>query len=239
MKLHYRYFCTVAAVGLGLSLTPVSVAAQTAGGAQSPTGGAQGPGGMQNPQNPGGMQNPTTMPSTAGAQSSGDQNTDAGSQKMAKSPDVAFVMKAAQGGLAEVQLGKLAAEKAGSPDVKSFGQMMVDDHTKANDQLKAVAQKENMTIPTTLKPKDQALYDKLQNMSGADFDKTYVKAMVKDHQEDVKEFQKEASKGKNEQVKQFASTTLPILQTHLDKIKQIQSGMKGKGGGAAGTASGS
>jgi putative membrane protein len=190
-------------------------------------------GGMQNPQSPGGMQNPTT-PSTMGTQSE-NQRMDTGSQQMAKSPDVAFAMKAAQGGLAEVQLGKLAAEKAGSADVKSFGQMMVDDHTKANDQLKSVAEKENITLPTTLKPKDQSLYDKLQNMSGPDFDKAYVKAMVKDHEEDVKEFQKEADKGKNEQIKQFASTTLPVLHTHLDKIKQIQSNMKGKGGAASGS----
>ncbi|HEY1213895.1 MAG TPA: DUF4142 domain-containing protein [Bryobacteraceae bacterium] len=166
--------------------------------------------------------------------STADQTTDSGSQKMAKSPDVAFAMKAAQGGLAEVQLGKLAAEKAGSPDVKSFGQMMVDDHSKANDQLKSVAEKQNITLPTTLKPKDQSLSDKLQGMSGADFDKTYVKAMVKDHQEDVKEFQKESQKGKNEEIKQFAATTLPVLQTHLDKIKQIQSSMKGKGSTASG-----
>lgn len=228
MKLNYKSFCTVTAMGFALSLNPACFGAQTAGGAQSP-------GGMQNPQNPGaapnagGMQTPSTMPN-----STADQTMDSGSQKMAKSPDVAFAMKAAQGGLAEVQLGKLAAEKGGSPDVKSFGQMMVDDHSKANDQLKSVAEKQNITLPTTLAPKDQSLYDKLQGMSGADFDKTYVKAMVKDHQEDVKEFQKESQKGKNEEIKQFAATTLPVLQTHLDKIKQIQSSMKGKGSAASG-----
>ncbi|HSU30430.1 MAG TPA: DUF4142 domain-containing protein [Bryobacteraceae bacterium] len=225
MKLNYRSVCTVAAMGFALSLNPASFGAQAAGGAQSP-GGMQNPSGAQNPNaapTPGGMQNPTTMPNST------DQTMDSGSQKMAKSPDVAFAMKAAQGGMAEVQLGKLAAEKAGSPDVKSFGQMMVDDHSKANDQLKAVAEKQNITLPTTLNAKDQSLYDKLQGMSGADFDKTYVKAMVKDHQEDVKEFQKESQKGKNDQIKQFAATTLPVLQTHLDKIKQIQSSMKGKG----------
>jgi putative membrane protein len=234
LNLNYRSFCTVTAMGFALSLSPLCFGAQTAGGAQSP-GATQNPSGMQNPQSPGaapnagGMQTPSTMPN-----STTDQTMDSGSQKMAKSPDVAFAIKAAQGGLAEVQLGKLAAEKAGSPDVKSFGQMMVDDHSKANDQLKALAEKENITLPTTMKPKDQSLYDKLQGMSGEDFDKTYVKAMVKDHQEDVKEFQKESQKGKNEQIKQFAATTLPILQTHLDKIKQIQSSMKGKGSTASG-----
>lgn len=157
---------------------------------------------------------------------------DSGSQKMASSADTAFAMKAAQGGMAEVQLGKLAAEKGGSEQVKSFGQRMVDDHSKANDQLKSIAEKQNMTLPTTMNAKDQALYTKLQNMSGTDFDKTYVKAMVKDHEEDIKEFKKEADKGKDEQLKNFASTTLPILQSHLDSIKGIQANMKGGGSGS-------
>ncbi len=166
------------------------------------------------------------------AQNSSDQKMDSGSQKMAKSADTAFAMKAAQGGVAEVQLGKLAAEKAGSPDVKSFGQMMADDHSKANDQLKAVAEKENMTLPTTVNAKDQALYNKLQTMSGSDFDKTYVKSMVKDHEEDIKEFKKEADHGSNEQIKNFASTTLPVLKGHLDKIKGIEANMKTSGSGS-------
>lgn len=166
------------------------------------------------------------------AQNSSDQKMDSGSQKMAKSADTAFAMKAAQGGMAEVQLGKLAAEKAGSPEVKAFGQQMVDDHSKANDQLKEVAEKENMTLPMTMNAKDQALYNKLQTMSGSDFDKTYVKAMVKDHETDIKEFKKEADHGKNEQIKNFASTTLPVLQGHLDKIKGIQANMKSGGAGS-------
>ena len=171
-------------------------------------------------------------PVSSAAQNSSDQKMDSGSQKMAKSADTAFAMKAAQGGVAEVQLGKLAAEKGGSPEVKAFGQQMVDDHSKANDQLKAVAEKENMTLPTTMNAKDQALYNKLQTMSGANFDKTYVKAMVKDHEEDIKEFKKEADHGKNEQIKNFASTTLPVLQGHLDKIKGIESTMKSGGSGS-------
>jgi putative membrane protein len=131
--------------------------------------------------------------------------------------------------MAEVQLAQLAAQKGSSPDVKAFGQQMVDDHTKANDQLKSVAAQENMTLPTTLDAKDQALMTKLQGMSGADFDKSYVKAMVKDHQQDIKEFQKEANSGKDPQIKNFASQTLPVLQQHLSRIQSIQSNM---GGGA-------
>jgi putative membrane protein len=208
-----------------LALAPVAAFAQRPGApAQAPS--AQQPGSQ--PGNNPSMQQP--MPShnqTANTQ------TDTGSDKMMKSPDAKFAMKAAQGGMAEVQLGQLAAQKASNPDVKAFGQQMVDDHTKANDQLKSVAAKENMTLPATLDSKDQALYTKLQNMSGADFDKMYVKSMVKDHQEDVKEFQKEADKGKDPQIKNFAAQTLPVLQQHLSKIQSIQSNMGGGTGASS------
>ena len=150
---------------------------------------------------------------------------DAGTKKMMSSGDSAFAMKAAQGGLAEVQLGKLAADKASNPDVKAFGQQMVDDHSKANDQLKSVAQQENMTLPTELNAKDQAMYDRMSKLSGAAFDRAYVKDMVKDHEMDVKEFQKESTSGKDDNIKNFASQTLPVLQGHLDKIKGISAKM--------------
>ena len=163
----------------------------------------------------------------ANAQNTSNQHMDTGSQKMMKSPDAAFAMKAAQGGLAEVQFGQLATQKASNPDVKAFGQRMVDDHTKANDKLKTVAQGENMTFPESLGGKEQAEYTKLQGLSGPSFDREYVKCMVKDHEEDVKEFQKEADSGKDPQIKSFASETLPILQDHLSSIKNIQSNMSG------------
>jgi putative membrane protein len=152
-----------------------------------------------------------------------DQKMDSGSNKMMKSTDAKFAQKAAQGGMAEVQLGQMAAQKGTNADVKAFGQQMVDDHTKANDDLKSVAAKENMTLPTDLSAKDQALQSKLQNLSGEQFDRAYMKAMVKDHEEDVKEFQKEANNGKDPQIKDFASRTLPILQGHLDKAKSVDS----------------
>lgn len=150
------------------------------------------------------------------------QQMDHGSQKMMKSADATFAMKAAQGGMAEVQMGQLAAQQGESADVKAFGQKMVDDHSKANDQLKGVAQQENMTLPTSLNAKDQAEYTKLQNLKGAAFDKEYVRDMVKDHEEDVKEFQKESTSGSDPQIKNFATETLPVLQQHLSMIKNIQ-----------------
>ncbi len=164
------------------------------------------------------------------AQDTSSQQMDNGAKKMMNSPDATFAMKAAQGGMAEVQMGQLAAQKAVTPDVKSFGQQMVDDHSKANDKLKSVAEAENMTLPTSLNGKDQAEYTKLQGLSGTDFDREYVRDMVRDHQMDVKDFQKEANSGQDPQIKDFAQQTLPILQEHLSKIKSIQSTMSGGSG---------
>jgi len=177
--------------------------------------------------------NPSLQQPMPNENQNSNTQADSGSNKMMKSSDARFAMKAAQGGMAEVQLGQLAAQKASNPDVKAFGQRMVDDHSKANDQLKSVAAQENMTLPATLDSKDQGLYTKLQGMSGADFDKMYVKAMVKDHQEDVKEFQREADKGKDPPIKNFASQTLPVLQQHLSQIQSIQSNLAGGAASAA------
>ena len=155
------------------------------------------------------------------------EHMDDGAKKMAKSGDEAFAMKAAQGGAAEVKMGKLAAEKASDADVKAFGQQMVDDHGKANDKLMEVAKEKKMTLPTDLDSKQQKMYDKLSQMSGADFDKAYVKGMVKDHEEDVKAFTKESEKGKDEKIKGFATETLPVITGHLEKIKGIEGKMAG------------
>jgi putative membrane protein len=162
----------------------------------------------------------------ANAQNTSSQHVDTGMKKMARSADAAFAMKAAQGGLAEVKLGKLAAEKASNADVKAFGQQMVDDHSKANEKLMSVAQAENMTLPADVNSKQQATYDKLSKLSGSAFDKAYVNDMVMDHEEDVKEFQKEANNGKDPQIKSFAQETLPVIQGHLEKIKSIQGASK-------------
>ncbi len=163
------------------------------------------------------------------AQNTSTQHMDQGSSKMMNSADTTFAMKAAQGGMAEVQMGKLAADKASNADVKAFGQQMVDDHTKANDDLKAVVAKKGMTLPSDVDAHDHATYSKLQKLSGEAFDRAYVKDMVSDHEKDVKEFQKEANDGKDDDIKAFASRTLPVLQGHLDKIKSIQTNMHGGG----------
>lgn len=159
------------------------------------------------------------------AQNSANQHMDNGTQKMVSSGDASFAMNAAQGGMAEVRLGQLAVEKASNPGVKAFGQKMVDDHSKANDSLKSAIASGTVTLPTGMSPQDQAEYNKLSQLSGPAFDKAYVKDMIKDHEEDIKAFQKEANRGKDPQLKSFASATLPTLQSHLDSIKSIQAQM--------------
>jgi putative membrane protein len=129
--------------------------------------------------------------------------------------DSKFVKEASAGGLAEVELGHLAQQKGQNQAVKDFGQHMVSDHTKANEELKAAAAGENMPVSTSLSASAAALKLKLEALSGATFDKSYMSAMVKDHQEDIAAFEKEASSGQNAKIKSFASKTLPTLGDHL------------------------
>jgi len=169
----------------------------------------------------------TVFATCVAAQTDTNTRMDEGTKKMMKSADMTFAMKAAQGGMAEVEMGKLAADKGTNPDVKAFGQHMVDDHTKANDDLKSTAAKVGATVPTNLNAKDQAEYNKLQRLSGPAFDHEYVRDMVRDHEEDVKEFQKEANNGQDTDIKSFATRTLPVLEEHLSRIKSVQSSMQG------------
>jgi putative membrane protein len=142
--------------------------------------------------------------------------------------DNTFATNAAEGGMAEVQLGNLAKDHASSPDVKSFGQTMVDDHTKANDELKSIAAKKNITLPASLNAKDQATYDRLSKLNGAAFDKAYMRDMVSDHRTDVKEFQNEADHGADPDLKSFAGKTLPTLQHHLQLAEGTEEKVKGE-----------
>jgi len=134
--------------------------------------------------------------------------------------DQAWVTKVAQGGMAEVELGKLATEKAASDEVKKFGQRMVDDHSKANNELKTLAQNKKITLPADIGPKEKALRDRLTKLSGAAFDRAYMQAMLADHRQDVPEFRKEANTGKDPDVKAFAAKTLPTLEEHLKLAEQ-------------------
>jgi putative membrane protein len=140
---------------------------------------------------------------------------------LADSPDASFMKSAAEGGISEVELGQLAQQKASNPAVKDFGAMMVKDHTAANDKLKALAASEQVSLPDSPSLMQKASKTKLNMLSGDSFDKSYVKGMIDDHKDDIKEFQKEISEGKDPQVRAFASATLPTLQLHLQKIQSI------------------
>jgi len=135
--------------------------------------------------------------------------------------DSTFVKKAARGGLAEVEFGQLATQKASSEEVKKFGQRMVDDHTKANEQLKQVAAEKNIDLPQNLDAKDKAIKAHLEKLSGEQFDRAYMRNMVKDHQKDVAEFEHASQTIKDPAIKSFAEQILPTLRDHLKEAEKI------------------
>ncbi len=155
---------------------------------------------------------------SAFARPGGQTNTS--TAKSSGSPDLNFVTEAAQGGMAEVELGRLAADKASSDEVKRFAGRMVNDHSRANDELKSIAESKHLSIPTGLDSKDQALHDRLSKLSGAAFDRAYMNAMVRDHRMDVAAFRRESQSGRDPEVKAWAAKTLPTLEDHLKEAQQ-------------------
>jgi len=129
--------------------------------------------------------------------------------------DKTFATEAAHGGLAEVQMGELALQKASSPQVKEFAQRMVRDHTQANQDLMQLGKSENLTLPTQLDAKHKSEMDRLSAMSGNAFDAAYMQHMVQDHKKTVADFQKQAQSGSDPALKSFAQKYLPIIQQHL------------------------
>jgi len=154
------------------------------------------------------------------------QNPQSGSANRLAAGDHTFVTKAAEGGMAEVKLGDLAKEKASDAGVRSFGEQMVTDHSKANDELKTLASSKGITLPTDLSAKDQAEYDRLSKMSGADFDRAYMKLMVSDHHTDVNEFRRESQHGTDADIKAWAGKTLPTLEHHLQMAESTEAKVK-------------
>jgi putative membrane protein len=198
-------------IAAGALLIPAGVGfAQAMGqpGQTTPGAGQATPGGAARPDATGGYNDQMGV----------QQQMGQGQQEM---KDKQFVSAALEGGLAEVTLGKLAAEKGSSPEVKQFGQQMVEDHTKLGEQMKPVAQQIGVKIPTELSKKDKALEAKLSGLSGTQFDKAYVEAMVKDHKKDYSEFQDEAKTAAIPAVKQAAAAGEPVIKSHLEHIQQI------------------
>ncbi len=134
--------------------------------------------------------------------------------------DSMFVMKAAAGGMMEVQGGNLAQTNAMSDRVKGFGMMMVNDHTKANQELASIASSKGLTVPTDLPPAMKKMAESMAKMKGKDFDGHYMTMMVSDHKEDIADFEK-ATKSTDPDISAFATKTLPVLKMHLDSATAI------------------
>ncbi|HVF50065.1 MAG TPA: DUF4142 domain-containing protein [Pyrinomonadaceae bacterium] len=171
------------------------------------------------------------IPAAARSQNSnqsGDTNQGSGQRMSLNSMDTKFMMMAAQGGMAEVAMGRLAAERASSDDVKRYAQRMVEDHTRANEELMQLAATKGVTLPTAPDAKHQAMLTKMGTMTGAAFDREYLKnAGVKDHEKMQKLFTDESNKGTDPEVKAFAAKTLPVVQMHLSMARDM---LKGTGG---------
>jgi putative membrane protein len=137
------------------------------------------------------------------------------------SADRTFVEKAASGGMAEIQAAQVAQQKASSPQVKQFASRMITDHTQANNELQQIAQQENIDVPSQPSQQDRSSVQRLGGMTGSAFDRSYAQDELRDHQQDVALFQREASSGKVPALKQFAQKTLPILRQHLQMAQAL------------------
>jgi putative membrane protein len=157
-----------------------------------------------------------------------------GDQKPLKAPaeaDTRFALTAAEGGMLEVELGRLASTKATNAEVKEFAARMVTDHSKGNAELTEIASTKGLQLPTQeqVRAKHQAAIDKLEKLEGAAFDREYMAAMVKDHDKDVALFEKQAKNGRDVALRGFAEKTLPTLREHQKMAKQINAKVSAKG----------
>jgi putative membrane protein len=132
-----------------------------------------------------------------------------------------FAVAAANGGMMEVTLGKMAQDKAVNQRIKDFGAMMVQDHSRLNADLKTRAATQNVVLPAVVGDEVQKMIDKLNKKSGKDFDRSYMQMMLDDHKKDLAEFRKAADKCTNPSIKDFASQALPVLEKHLDSAQAI------------------
>ena len=178
------------------------------------------PGGQQQPTSPSQQTMPGSTPGSRPEMSPMDQANQQ-QNDTAQMMDKDFVKKSLQGNMAEVQLGQLALQKSNNDDVKQFAQKMVDDHTKLGDQMKQVAQQLHVKPPDSPSSKEKAIVAKLQALNGEEFDKAYIKEMVKDHQQDDKEFKEEAKNSPNAGMKQLVSQDEQVISHHLEMIEQI------------------
>lgn len=157
---------------------------------------------------------------SASATTTGDSG---GTLSAMSNDDKEFVSEAGMGGLAEVQMGNLALQKAANADVKAFAQRMVTDHGKANAELAQLATTKGLALPAELGGEHKDAFDHLNSLNGAEFDKAYMKHMVEDHVKDVAEFDKASTSATDADVKAWAGKTLPTLKEHLEQAKATAS----------------
>ncbi len=152
----------------------------------------------------------------------------AGNTMQVAESDRMFAVKASQGGKQEVELGQLAAKQASSSDVKAFANRMIQDHSKAGDELMQTTNKLGITVPATEDPAFEKKKDQLSKLKGVDFDRAYMNEMVDGHTKVATDFESYANTGTNADLKAWASRTLPTVREHLQMAKDIQSKLGGK-----------
>lgn len=179
--------------------------------------GANGSAGTSSSAGTGGVGSATI---SAGAGGAADMN--AFMATFATMQDPVFLMTAASSNLLEIQMGQLATQKSSNADVKRFGQMMVDHHTKATQELKTVATPLGVTLPQTMMPVHQAMADKLMAKSGKAFDEDYMDAMETAHKMDIAMFEVKSNAAETPAVKAFATKTLPMLRSHEKMADEIE-----------------
>ena len=159
-----------------------------------------------NNNNPGGSPSTPTGETSPNSLSSRDSN---------------FVMQAAQTGMLEVQLGRMAVQRGSSPGVKRYGQEMVEEHTQKNQELMQLAMQKGVELPTEMSSQNKALGDRLSGLSGTSFDTAYKQAMIDSHNQAIALFQAQSQQGQDPELKAWAAQTLPNLQAHLQMVNQM------------------
>ncbi|MBK1988682.1 DUF4142 domain-containing protein [Sphaerospermopsis aphanizomenoides BCCUSP55] len=143
--------------------------------------------------------------------------------------DQQFVTKANQGNLAEIELGQLAEQKADSNEVKTFAQRMVKDHTQLNQELQDWANQKGVTLPSDIGKENKQIKSNLEKLPGAEFDQAYIQQMVADHNKDISLYRRQSQQGDDQDLKNWATKNLPLLQDHLTQARSIQDSLTGRG----------
>lgn len=238
------------AAGMFITFSGMTATAQTtttsqsgtSGSSQQTSTGSQSGSTGQSSSQTGGTQSGTSS-QQSGTMNQGSQSTSQSAAGAAGSTisndDRKFMIAAAEGGMGEVEMARVALEKASSESVKKYAQQMIDDHTKANDELKQIAAQKGVTLPPAPDAKRQAVLTRLQQLSGAEFDRAYIKeAGNKDHDKQAKLFQKQADRGKDAEVKAFAVKTLPTVKMHLEMARGMSGQMSGDSMNTSGSTGG-